>query len=45
MVVTGTVDNLVRPSNSFHMANVMKCRLEVFPGGGHALSSEQPEWY
>ncbi|TPX50452.1 hypothetical protein SeMB42_g02242 [Synchytrium endobioticum] len=45
MVVTGTIDNLVRPSNSFHMANVMMCRLEVLNGAGHALPSEQPEWF
>ncbi|TPX37717.1 hypothetical protein SmJEL517_g00510 [Synchytrium microbalum] len=45
MVVSGTIDNLVRPSNSFYLANTIGCRLEIYPLGGHALPSEQPEWF
>lgn len=41
LVLTGTWDNLVNPKNSYHLAKVLDCHLEVFEGSGHALASEQ----
>ncbi|CAO3649087.1 unnamed protein product [Mucor hiemalis] len=41
IVMTGTWDNLVNPKNSYHLAEVLGCHLEVFEGSGHALPTEQ----
>lgn len=46
MVITGTWDNLVRPSNSYHLKRVLEPRrFEVFEGSGHAIPEEQPDRY
>ncbi|KAG0163781.1 hypothetical protein DFQ28_011295 [Apophysomyces sp. BC1034] len=45
MIVTGTVDHLVRPQSSYHMQSVLDARLEVFEGSGHAIPEEQAEKY
>ncbi|KAG0266519.1 hypothetical protein BG011_002009 [Mortierella polycephala] len=45
LVVTGTYDNFVRPSGSYHLAKELGCPLVVFDGSGHALPSEQTETY
>ncbi|KAI9358009.1 Alpha/Beta hydrolase protein [Zopfochytrium polystomum] len=46
MVVTGTVDYLVHPSNSKYLAKILKAeKFEVFEGRGHALMSEVPDEY
>ncbi|PKI84114.1 hypothetical protein MVES1_002076 [Malassezia vespertilionis] len=43
-IITGDWDNLVRPSNSAHMAKVMShADYQVWPGGGHALHVQYPE--
>ncbi|TPX32583.1 hypothetical protein SmJEL517_g04300 [Synchytrium microbalum] len=44
IVVTGTWDQLVRPTNSMHLAHHLNCPLEVVVGGGHALPSERSDW-
>ncbi|GAA5795142.1 hypothetical protein HPULCUR_000495 [Helicostylum pulchrum] len=45
LVMTGTWDNLVNPKNSYHLAKVLECPIEVFDGGGHGLPGEQPARY
>ncbi|KAG0211356.1 hypothetical protein BGX28_008014 [Mortierella sp. GBA30] len=45
LVVTGTEDNFVRPSGSYHLAKELGCPLVVFEGSGHALPGEQTETY
>ncbi|RKP24093.1 Alpha/Beta hydrolase protein [Syncephalis pseudoplumigaleata] len=45
LVCTGTEDNLVRPSNSHFMAEVLGARLVVFDGCGHLISLQEPERY
>ncbi|KAF9169470.1 hypothetical protein BGX20_010272 [Mortierella sp. AD010] len=45
LVVTGTFDNFVRPSGSFHLAKELGCPLVIFEGSGHALPGEQTETY
>ncbi|KAF9130690.1 hypothetical protein BGX30_013398 [Mortierella sp. GBA39] len=45
LVVTGTRDNFVRPSGSYHLAKELGCPLVVFEGSGHALPGEQTETY
>lgn len=37
LILTGTIDNLVRPTNSTYLAKVLEGNLVVIPGGGHAL--------
>ncbi|KAF9924310.1 hypothetical protein FBU30_005676 [Linnemannia zychae] len=45
LVVTGTRDNFVRPTGSYHLAKALGAPLVVFEGSGHALPSEQTEIY
>lgn len=45
MVVTGTWDNLVRPTYSYHLKKQLEPRFELFEGSGHAIPEEQPERY
>ncbi|KAJ3284613.1 hypothetical protein HK104_009852 [Borealophlyctis nickersoniae] len=45
LVATGTWDNLINPDSSKHLAKHLECRLEVFQGSGHAITSEQPKRY
>ncbi|KAI8885229.1 hypothetical protein K501DRAFT_72666 [Backusella circina FSU 941] len=46
LIVTGTIDNLVRPESSYHLKRVLdNARLEVFEGSGHAIPEEQPARY
>lgn len=45
LVVTGTADNFVRPSGSYHLAKELNAALVVFEGSGHALPGEQTENY
>ncbi|KAF9574602.1 hypothetical protein EC968_006016 [Mortierella alpina] len=45
LVMTGTEDNFVRPSGSYHLAKELGCPFVVFDGSGHALHSEQTETY
>ncbi|ORZ08541.1 Alpha/Beta hydrolase protein [Lobosporangium transversale] len=45
LVVTGTEDNFVRPSGSYHLAKEIGAPLVVFEGSGHALPMEQTETY
>ncbi|KAF8943593.1 hypothetical protein BGZ47_005263 [Haplosporangium gracile] len=45
LVVTGTQDNFVRPTGSYHLAKELGCPLVVFEGSGHALPGEQTETY
>ncbi|KAF8955072.1 hypothetical protein BGZ46_002742 [Entomortierella lignicola] len=45
LVLTGTVDNFVRPSGSYHLAKELACPLVVFEGSGHALPGEKTEIY
>ncbi|KAK3817249.1 MAG: alpha beta-hydrolase [Benniella sp.] len=45
LVVTGTADNFVRPSGSYHLAKELNAPLVVFEGSGHALPGEQTETY
>ncbi|KAJ3100597.1 hypothetical protein HDU97_002127 [Phlyctochytrium planicorne] len=44
LVMTGTEDNvLIQPSSSIYLATMLKARLEIFEGGGHALRVQFPE--
>jgi pimeloyl-ACP methyl ester carboxylesterase len=43
LVITGTIDNLIRPADSTYLAKHLDCPLLIMEGGGHALSSERPE--
>ncbi|KAI8824243.1 Alpha/Beta hydrolase protein [Fimicolochytrium jonesii] len=43
LVMVGTEDSIIRPSNSHHLAKHIGCPLEVFKGAGHVLATEQPE--
>ncbi|KAG9305600.1 hypothetical protein G9A89_001661 [Geosiphon pyriformis] len=45
LVITGTQDNLVRPTNSFFLRDHLNADFEIFEGCGHALPSEQAERY
>ncbi|KAG2232949.1 hypothetical protein INT48_008042 [Thamnidium elegans] len=45
LVITGTLDNLVNPKNSYHIAKVLGCHMELFDGSGHGLPGEQPARY
>lgn len=46
LIVTGTIDHLVRPESSYHLKSVLDtARLEVFEGSGHAIPEEQAERY
>ncbi|ORX96090.1 alpha/beta-hydrolase [Basidiobolus meristosporus CBS 931.73] len=45
LVVTGTIDLLVRPSNSYYLAKELEARVEVFRGSGHVVPVEQEERY
>jgi len=46
MIVTGTIDNLVRPKYSFHMKKFFNnARFELFEGSGHGIPEERPERY
>ncbi|KAI1317175.1 hypothetical protein EDD11_008867 [Mortierella claussenii] len=45
LVLTGTNDNFVRPSGSYHLAKELGCPFVVFEGSGHALPGEQTETY
>lgn len=45
LVMTGTWDNLVNPKNSYYLAKVLECQLELFEGSGHGLPGEQPIRY
>jgi pimeloyl-ACP methyl ester carboxylesterase len=45
LVCTGTDDKLIRPSNSYYIADVLQARLEVFQDCGHVLSLQEPERY
>lgn len=46
MIVTGTIDHLVRPEYSYHMKKVLgNARFELFEGSGHAIPEEQPDKY
>ncbi|KAI9351567.1 alpha/beta-hydrolase [Zopfochytrium polystomum] len=45
-VITGTYDNLIYPSNSYHLAKILKAeKFHVFKGSGHALMTEVAEEY
>jgi len=44
LILTGTLDNLVRPTNSTYLANILEgSNLVVITGGGHALIGERYE--
>lgn len=43
LVITGTIDNLVRPTNSTYLAEVLQGELVIMAGGGHALIGERYE--
>ncbi|KAG0364026.1 alpha/beta-hydrolase [Gamsiella multidivaricata] len=45
LVLTGTADNFVRPSGSYHLAKELGAPLVVFEDSGHALPGEQTETY
>ncbi|KAF9384924.1 hypothetical protein CPC16_008204 [Podila verticillata] len=45
LVMTGTFDNFVRPSGSYHLQKELKCKMVIFEGSGHALPTEQTETY
>ncbi|KAI8050200.1 Alpha/Beta hydrolase protein [Syncephalis plumigaleata] len=45
LVCTGTYDTLVRPSNSYYIAEVLEARLEVFQDCGHVIALQEPERY
>ncbi|KAF9413456.1 hypothetical protein BGZ94_000726 [Podila epigama] len=45
LVLTGTFDNFVRPSGSYHLQEELGCKMVVFEGSGHALPSEKTETY
>ncbi|KAG0329403.1 hypothetical protein BGZ99_002114 [Dissophora globulifera] len=45
LVLTGTNDNFVRPSGSYHLAKELGAPLVVFEGSGHALPGEQNKKY
>ncbi|KAI9249548.1 Alpha/Beta hydrolase protein [Sporodiniella umbellata] len=45
LVMTGTVDHLVDPANSYHLADILQAKLVVFEGSGHGLPSEQTDRY
>ncbi|CAJ0846165.1 16107_t:CDS:10 [Entrophospora sp. SA101] len=45
LVVTGNLDNFVRPSNSFYLAEELNADFEYFEGSGHVIPGEQPERY
>lgn len=45
LVVTGTEDNLVRPSNSRYLAGQLDGQLEIFEGVGHALPYQEADRY
>ncbi|KAJ3412762.1 hypothetical protein HDV05_000283 [Chytridiales sp. JEL 0842] len=45
LVTTGTIDTLVKPWNSYYLAQQLNGKLKVFEGCGHALPSEIPEEY
>ncbi|KAI8601322.1 Alpha/Beta hydrolase protein [Dissophora ornata] len=45
LVLTGTSDNFVRPSGSYHLAKELGSPLVVFEGSGHALAGEHTETY
>jgi len=45
LVITGTEDYLVRPSNSHYLARELKARLEVFEGCGHVIPFQETERY
>lgn len=40
LVVTGTWDNLVRPENSYFLAEQLNARLEIFQDSGHVLITD-----
>ncbi|KAI8819096.1 Alpha/Beta hydrolase protein [Fimicolochytrium jonesii] len=42
LVMTGTDDLLIRPSNSHHLAHHLSCPLKEFPSAGHGLPQERP---
>lgn len=45
LVITGTFDNLVNPKNSYHLSEVLGCKIHVFEGSGHGLPAEQAVGY
>ncbi|KAG1439043.1 hypothetical protein G6F56_012427 [Rhizopus delemar] len=45
LVMTGTLDHLVHPSNSHHLSQKLEAELIVFEGSGHGLQNEQTEKY
>ncbi|KAG0232107.1 hypothetical protein BGW42_008400 [Actinomortierella wolfii] len=45
LVLTGTMDNFVRPSGSHYLAKHLDCPLLVFEGAGHALAVEHKYTY
>lgn len=45
IVMTGTIDNLVRPSNSVYLAKALKAEIIIFEGAGHCLFVEEPARY
>ncbi|GES92615.1 alpha/beta-hydrolase [Rhizophagus clarus] len=45
LVITGTLDNLVNPANSYYLAKQLNAEFECWEGSGHALPNEQAERY
>ncbi|CAG8512723.1 6114_t:CDS:10 [Funneliformis mosseae] len=45
LVVTGSWDNLIRPENSYYLAEQLNADFEYWEGSGHALPGEQAERY
>jgi pimeloyl-ACP methyl ester carboxylesterase len=43
LVITGSSDILVHPSNSYHLSEQLGCPLYVLDGVGHMLHVEQPD--
>ncbi|KAL2918072.1 hypothetical protein HK105_202486 [Polyrhizophydium stewartii] len=45
LVIAGDQDQVVRqPVSSQYLAEKLNARLEIYPGGGHALRLQDPEW-
>lgn len=45
LVITGTNDNLVKPTNSFYLADKLQAELKVYAGAGHAVITEKFQEY
>ncbi|KAH6561126.1 hypothetical protein BASA62_010043 [Batrachochytrium salamandrivorans] len=46
LIISGDQDQVVRqPVSSEYLAERLNARLEIYPGGGHALRFQDPDWH